>query len=64
MNDNDLRKQIRILKAVEQIDSYAEVAEMIDIHVNSFYNWLNCYYNLGSEKKRLLKDIIDCLSID
>ena len=63
MTDKELRKQIRILKAIGQIDSIGEVAEMIDISVGSFYNWINGYYNLGQNKKRLLTDIVNDLSI-
>ena len=64
MNDDNLRTDIKVLKAIGQIDNYAEVAEMIDIKVNSFYNWLNGYYNLSYAKKQKLKEIADILSID
>lgn len=63
MNDDELRKEIRILKAIEQIDSFAELADMIGIKIHSFYNWLNGYYNLSSDKKRCLKNIVDDLSL-
>lgn len=63
MNDDDLRKEVRILKAIGQIDNYAEVAEMIEITKNSFYNWLNGYYNLSSDRKKLLNIIVDDLSL-
>lgn len=63
MNDKELRKQVKILKAIEQIDTYAELAEMLDINVHSFYNWLNGYYNLGSAKKKILYDIVCDLTL-
>lgn len=63
MNDNELRKQVRILKAIGQIDNMSEIAEMLDINVHSFYNWLNGYYNFGNIKKTLLTNIVNDLSI-
>lgn len=63
MSDNKLRKQVKLLKATEAIQNYAEIAEMLEIHKGSFYNWLNGYYNLGVEKKQHLKEIIECLAL-
>lgn len=63
MNDKELRKQVKILKAIGQIDRYAEMADYIDISVHSFYNWLNGYYNLSGAKKNILYDIICDLTL-
>jgi transposase len=60
MQEN-LRKQIKILKALQSI-SYGEIAEHLEIHRNSFYNWLKGYYNLSAEKEKRLIEIIEFIS--
>ena len=37
---DELRKQVKLLKALQGI-SYTEIAEHLEIHRNSLYNWLN-----------------------
>jgi transposase len=37
---NELRKEIKLLKALQSV-SYTEIAEYLEIHRNSLYNWLN-----------------------
>lgn len=61
--DKELRKKVKILKAIGQIDSFAEVAEILEINKKSFYNWLREEYNLGREKKTKLQTLIDDLWI-
>ena len=39
MNDNELRQQIRLLKAQEKI-TYKEIADIIGIKQGSMYNYL------------------------
>ena len=63
MSDKELRKQVKLLKATEAIQSYAEVAELLEMNNGSFYNWLKGYYNLGAGKKERLKEIINDLTI-
>jgi succinate dehydrogenase flavin-adding protein (antitoxin of CptAB toxin-antitoxin module) len=63
MNDETLRKKVKMLKATEAIDNYREVAELLEVADGSFYNWLRGYYNLGSEKKQRLITIIADLTI-
>lgn len=63
MRDKDLIKRIKLLKATGGIDNYYELAEILDMSVKGFYNWLGGYYNLGYEKKQLLKEVIDDLYI-
>ena len=63
MNDTVLRKQVKILKATESIDNYYEIAELLEISNKSFYNWLGGYYNLSDRKKKVLKEIINDLSV-
>lgn len=56
-----LREQVKLLKALQGV-SYAELSEYLEIHRNSFYNWLNGYYNLSQEKQMRLLEIIDLIS--
>lgn len=63
MSDEQLRKQVKLLKATEAISNYYEIAEILEMTSTAFYNWLNRQYNLGSGKKRLLKSVIDDLVI-
>lgn len=56
-----LRKDVKLLKALQGV-SYTELAEYLEIHKNSFYNWLNGYYNLSIEKEKRLMEIIDLLT--
>jgi phosphoserine phosphatase len=63
MNDDVLRKKVKLLKGVEAIKSYAEIAELLEIANGSFYNWLKGYYNFGAAKKEQLKQIIEDLYI-
>lgn len=61
--NNILRKQIKELKINQNI-TYREIAEYLEITRNSFYNWINGYYNLGDEKQQRLKEIINNLKED
>lgn len=58
---NELRKEIKLLKALQGV-SYNEIAEHLEIHKNSFYNWLKGYYNLSAEKENRLIEIINLIS--
>ena len=40
---DELRKEIKLLKALQGV-SYTEIAEHLEIHRNSLYNWLNGQY--------------------
>lgn len=64
MSDDNLRTKVKVLKAIGQIDSFFEVAEMIGVSKASFYNWINGYYNLGQEKKRELTNLVSDLTLD
>lgn len=50
-----------MLKALQNI-TYTEIAEYLEINRNSFYNWLNGYYNLSADKEKRLLEIITLLS--
>lgn len=59
MNDK-LRKDVKLLKALQGI-SYKEIAELLEIRQDSFYNWLKGYYEFGEERQHRLFEIICCL---
>lgn len=55
-----LREQIKIIKAMYGDEyKYIDFAEYLEMNINSFYNWLNGYYNLGAEREQKLKDIVN-----
>ena len=60
MKQDDLRKQIKLLKALQGI-SYKEISEYLEINTNSLYNYLRGAYNLSDEKADTLRDIISNL---
>ena len=61
MND-ELRKQVRLLKALQKI-TYKEIAEeYLEVSKNSFANWLNGYYNFSTDKLHRLQNIINDLT--
>lgn len=59
MNDK-LRKDVKLLKALQGI-SYKEIAELLEIRQDSFYNWLKGYYEFGEERQNRLTEVICCL---
>lgn len=59
MNDK-LRKDVKLLKALQGV-SYKEIAELLEIRQDSFYNWLKGYYEFGEERQSRLNEIICCL---
>lgn len=56
-----LREKVKLLKALQNV-SYTELAAHLEIHKNSFYNWLKGYYNLSTEKTERLIEIINLIS--
>lgn len=55
MQEN-LRIQVKLVKALYgDIFSYKDIADLLQININSFYNWLNGAYNLSREKEKLLQ---------
>lgn len=53
-----LRKQVRLAKACNEWLYYKDLAETLDIHEHSFYNWLNGEYELSNRKADILQDIV------
>ena len=61
-NCNKLRKKVKLLCALQPDIKYAEIAEYLEIKINSFYNFMSGYYDLSLEKQEVLKEVIDNLS--
>lgn len=60
MEQKILRKFCKMCKALnDDIFTYKDLAEMLDMSVNSFYNWLNGTYNLGSGKSKTLENFLN-----
>lgn len=60
MNDNELRQECKELKVFQGI-TYKEIAELLEIKYNSFYSWINKYYDFSEERKVKLQLLIDTL---
>ena len=58
---NELRNKVKLLKALQGV-SYNEISQYLEIHRNSFYNWLKGYYNLSAEKEERLREILSNIS--
>lgn len=60
MTQNELRKNVRMLKALQDI-SYKELCSYINIKESSMYNWLREQYDLSQTKSSQLEEIINIL---
>ena len=58
--NTELRRKVKELKVYQNI-TYTEIAEYLEVSRNSFYNWLNGYYELSLEKENRLNEIIGTL---
>ena len=56
MND-ELRKQVKLLKALQGI-TYKELAEYLEIKVNSLYSWLRGNYDFSEKRLSMLQNVI------
>ena len=55
-----MRERIKIIKALYgDIYTYKDIAQMLNMNINSFYNWLNGAYDLGNNKVKLLNEFIN-----
>lgn len=57
MNNEDLRKEIKLLKALQDVP-YKEIAEYLEIRVSSFYSWLKGQYEFSEARQKRLAEII------
>ena len=55
--NNELRKQVKLLKALQGI-SYKELAEYLEIKVNSLYSWLRGNYDFSEKRLCMLQNVI------
>ena len=55
--NNELRKQVKLLKALQGI-SYKEIAEYLEIKVNSLYSWLRGNYDFSEKRLSMLQNVI------
>ena len=55
--NNELRKQVKLLKALQGI-SYKELAEYLEIKVNSLYSWLRGNYDFSEKRLVMLQNVI------
>ena len=55
--NNELRKQVKLLKALQGI-SYKEIAEYLEIKVDSFYSWLRGNYDFSEKRLSMLQNVI------
>lgn len=51
--NKELRQAVKIFK-IKSEKNYKQIAEELKININSFYNWLNGYYELSQEKETIL----------
>lgn len=58
INQENLRKQVKVAKACNDWLYFNELAATLEITDHSFYNWLNGYYELSSKKAAQLEDIV------
>lgn len=58
MNQDELRKYVKIAKALNDDILYKDFAEYLSIDHNSFYNWLHGYYQLNSSNAKKLYDVV------
>lgn len=56
-----LRQQCRIVKALYKI-SYIDIANALKMPHNSFYNWLNGYYNFNYKHSKELEKYLFYIS--
>jgi hypothetical protein len=63
MIDNELRREVKLLKATGAIEHYYEIAELLETTEKSFYNWLSGCFSFGEQKQKKLKKVIEELYI-
>lgn len=61
IDQENLRKKVKIAKALNDDWSYKAMSEVIGITDHAFYNWLHGFYKLSSRKVSDLESLIDDL---
>ena len=57
-HQDNLRKQVKLAKALNEDWSYKAMSEVIQITAHAFYNWLNGAYELSYTKERELQNLV------
>ena len=55
--NNELRTQVKLLKAL-QGTTYKELAEYLEIKVDSLYSWLRGNYDFSEKRLSMLQNVI------
>ena len=55
--NNELRKQVKLLKALHGT-TYKELAEYLEIKVDSLYSWLRGNYDFSEKRLSMLQNVI------
>lgn len=56
MEQEKLRKQLKVAKMNNNWFSYGDIADLLEIKVGSLYNFLAGAYNLSQTKARILRN--------
>ena len=64
MEQNEVRKMVKIAKAKNDDIYYKDFAYYLNISQHSFYNWLKGYYKLSDKNINRLIDVVVDLIID
>lgn len=57
MKQDTLRKQVKMLKALQGI-TYKEISEYLEIRTSSLYSWLNGNFDFGEDRTKRLQQIL------
>ena len=56
MDQDNLIRRIKIARMQDQDFSYEDLAQMIDLKLSSFYNFMNKQYKIKQSKAKMLSD--------
>lgn len=64
ITQDELRYNVKLLKAQGAIKSYKEIAEeYLEVSYKGFLNWLNGQYEYGADKRKDLEEIVNNLTL-
>lgn len=58
MEQDILRRQVKMAKAMNDDIYYKDFASYLDMTEHAFYNWLNGYYKLSRANVLKLRDVV------
>ncbi len=56
-----LREEVKLCKVYNPEWSFKQIAEVIEITPNAFYNWLHGYYELSHRTETKLRELLSNL---